>query len=210
MNVFRMDNDRIVIRRGTHRDETVAFYLAPKVVQYIQEQGYPCILETKPLSATMWGEMLHGTKERFSFRERGGIYFTFHNTDIEVLPFTYPFYIESVVTCDGRPHFYVEIAAVYRDITNPSVLERVEQWTNGSSQRPGYADSYMHRVADVPASIQKGFITINDNLNFPVAWIAHEILMYAGFVEPREWEVKKYRPKNAAIKSQPQQPPQPS
>jgi len=190
-----MENDRIVVKRGTHRDETVAFYLAPKVVQHIQEQGYPCVLETKPLSATTWGEMLHGAKKRFDFKERGGIYFTFHNTPVERTLTTYPFYIESDVTCCGRPHFYVEIPAVYRDITNPSVLERVEQWTNGSSQRPGYADAYMRRVADVRASTERGYVRINSDLNFPVALLGHEILMYAGLIEPREWEMEKYRPK---------------
>ena len=149
-----MSDKRIVIRRGTHRDEAVAFYLARQVCRYIQELGYPCVLETKPLSATAWGEMLRGRKKRFDFKEKGIIYFSFHSTPLEFIE--NEVIADSGITCGGMPSIHVDMPAVYRKITNPHILERREQWANGDKQRLRYADNYMREVADVKASIEAG------------------------------------------------------
>ena len=174
---------RIVIRRGTHRDEAVAFYLAPKVCQYLQEHGYDCALETKPLLATTWGEMLKGQTERFDFTEKGDIYFTFHNSDFQEFG-NFPYFLESERTCNGSFHFCVEIPAVYRDITNKSILERVEYWDERNRQRPSYAEFYMRRIADVRASVKAGLITDK----WPVIFIGERMLEYAGLKKPRNIE----------------------
>lgn len=151
-----MKRSTIVIRRGVHPNEASAFYLAGQVHTYLRNRGCDCVLETKPLSSTAWGEMMHGTKYPFHFRKRG-TYFSFHNTPVEQLsavvfvPCT--FSGEALVGAD------VEIPAVYKPVTNPHVMARREQWANGHARRRTFSDDYMKEVAEVRASRGAGLLT---------------------------------------------------
>ena len=149
------NNYRIVLRRGTHRNEAVAFYLAPQVCQYLQQLGYSCVLETKPLLATAYGKMLKGREKRSNFRFKGDLYISFHDQPAGVSGL---YFRDHERTCNGKRNVVVEIPAIYREITNPTILERVEKWIDRNKQRRYLAEDrgYMRQVSDVKASIVAG------------------------------------------------------
>lgn len=100
--------------------------------------------------------MLRGKKIKSSFRKRGSLYVSFHNDDVN--SFNGILFIDESETCDGMPSIVVEIPAVFREISNPHVLLKIEKWVNGNKHRRNYAVDwgYMRKVVDVKTSMATG------------------------------------------------------